>query len=768
MHHRIALAKSLRHFLQGSCLCLCLSAGLIGAETPPPAEKLVPKLAVAYPFETLETNLPPIILQKKLQTDPLLALGFLDVTLYGADATGKIDSTAAIQNAMDDGYFYGYVCYFPAGTYLVSDTLCGMQRSWKHEDNPYWHLSRRKAHLLMGEKGKRPTIKLADRAAGFDDPRHVKAVLQMWSQPQPESSRVPSTRIEDEQGSSQINQKVRGLNFDLSGAGHRGAVAIRMNGAQGSTIEDVSINASGAFAGLFNLPGHGGGVFNIEVTGGRHAVYIEKKGYTCIAGARFIGQTDLVLFDFHPSPLTMVGFLVEKSSGPAFRPNPKNQTWIPGGLSLVDGVIQLQKTGKAIDNPVPNMLTVNNVRCLNADVLVGQDAAGDIKGSGKPDVWDLIDEYASCWRGTFWAGEKKSFSITNGKIHRDTISRITRGAGPPAADPRVRHVWNEADFPGFRDADAVNIKTLGARGDGVHDDTSAIERAIAFHKKIFFPRGIYLVNRTLLLKKDTQLIGAAPINTIIQADARTWKPTAETTIIATEDASDGTAVLADIDIRVPTRDGESVYFNCLHWRAGRASLIRDVTFSDLYWLRQPVACDFRLIKITGNGGGRWYGIYCFPFGRYSLHPDYRHILVSGTREPLAFYALECERAQGRAQAEIRHSENVSIYLLKSEHNHVPLLINSSKKIRVYGYGGPASPLPGLALFEVIDSRDVRIINICPTNLKPRDAPYGVLQPRDPGTGVNVDPALDFLVQEDYFNARTQVSRIHTLSQFSRD
>jgi hypothetical protein len=48
-----------------------------------------------------------------LPQDDLIALGYLDVTLYGADPTGKIDSTSAIQKAIDDGYQHRLVIFFP-------------------------------------------------------------------------------------------------------------------------------------------------------------------------------------------------------------------------------------------------------------------------------------------------------------------------------------------------------------------------------------------------------------------------------------------------------------------------------------------------------------------------------------------------------------------------------------------------------------------------------------------------------------------------------
>lgn len=59
------------------------------------------------------------------RNDSLARLGLLDVTKppYSADPAGRADSTAAIQRAVNDARDRGLVCFFPEGTYLISDTI---------------------------------------------------------------------------------------------------------------------------------------------------------------------------------------------------------------------------------------------------------------------------------------------------------------------------------------------------------------------------------------------------------------------------------------------------------------------------------------------------------------------------------------------------------------------------------------------------------------------------------------------------------------------
>lgn len=59
----------------------------------------------------------------------------------------------------------------------------------------------------------------------------------------------------------------------------------------------------------------------------------------------------------------------------------------------------------------------------------------------------------------------------------------------------------------------VNIKQMGAKGDGETDDTKIIQDAIKTYSTVYFPQGLYHITRTIKLKPNSVLIGLHPVAT---------------------------------------------------------------------------------------------------------------------------------------------------------------------------------------------------------------------------------------------------------------
>ena len=67
-------------------------------------------------------------------------------------------------------------------------------------------------------------------------------------------------------------------------------------------------------------------------------------------------------------------------------------------------------------------------------------------------------------------------------------------------------------------SDLVSIKDFGAMGDGLSDDTLAIQQALTAYDSVYIPEGNYLVSGTITLGEKQTLIGAGQTSNIIAQD----------------------------------------------------------------------------------------------------------------------------------------------------------------------------------------------------------------------------------------------------------
>jgi hypothetical protein len=118
----------------------------------------------------------------------------------------------------------------------------------------------------------------------------------------------------------------------------------------------------------------------------------------------------------------------------------------------------------------------------------------------------------------------------------------------------------------------VNLRSLGVKGDGVTDDTAAIQKAIDTHKVLYIPIGRYIVSDTLHLRPDTVLVGLHPSATqfdILDKTAAFQGPAAPKALI--EAPQGGHNIVSGIGLSTGGINSRAV--GAL-WMAGRRTLPR--------------------------------------------------------------------------------------------------------------------------------------------------------------------------------------------------
>ena len=699
----------------------------------------------------------------ELGNPSLAALGFVDVTAapFSADPGGTHDSTEALQAAIVFARDHQMVCFFPPGEYKVSNTLtCEQYRPMRRDGTR--HGTRDYPCVLVGSRraAARPRIVLAAGSPGFSDPDRPKYVVHFWS-----AGNGKEMPVDQPQPNISMNQMLVGIDITI-GPGNSGAVGIRHRAAQGSGVQDCTIDATHGHCGLEGGAGSGGSHTNVTVQGGRIGIDMRQtQPAPTLTGCTLIGQTQTALIVSSRQALSAVGLKVEtETSGPAIVTE-KQWSAHHGQLCLIDSQIIFHTPGENTAIEAESSLYLNNVYIHGAETLVRQPDKPPLR-TGAPG-WVHVEEYAGGVAERYPArkNDKRTFVypapiFVDGKsIEAPFLASVKPGRTPPA-DLQSRHLWND-QFPGWESPGAVNVKDApyGAAGDGVADDADAIQRAIYEHEIVLLPAGEYAVSKTLQLRPDTKLLGVHRcFSWLVPLDrdgGDFQDPGHPRPVVRTADDAQAETVVAFLGIR-SLRKSTAAY--CLHWQAGRRSIYRAVNV-DFDYSSPPQGLarstdpaeakrlyNHPLVRIDGNGGGRWYNFHQESSRGHG--PDYRHLLIEGTTEPIDMYQCNPEHARSDANMEIRGAKHVSIYGVKGEYNRPIILVRDSDRIRIFGYGGNAAAVEGGALFVIERTANLVLANLVDS---PR-LPQGVSDTYFSGDGV--DPSRWHMVLDRRPNGQT--------------
>ena len=675
--------------------------------------------------------------KSKLGNPSLAALGFVDVTAapFSADPQGKRDSTEALQQAIDFARDHQMVCFFPPGLYKVSDTLnCEQYRPMRRDGKRQG--TRDYPCVLRGSRRaeERPRIVLAPRSEGFSDTENPKYVIHFWSPGA--GTEMP---VDQPQPNISMNQMLVGIDVTI-GPGNAGAVGVRHRAAQGSGVQDCTIDATHGYCGLEGGAGSGGSHANVTVIGGRIGMDMRQtQPAPTLTGCTLIGQTETALICSSRQALCAVGLRIEtETSGPAIITE-KQWGAHHGQLCLIDSQIIMRNAGKNTAIEAASSLYLSNVYISDAETLVRQPDRPALR-AGEPG-WVRIKEYAGGVAESFRTRkyDNRTFVypapifVDGKRLETPLLADVEPGRTPPT-DLQSRHLWDK-QFPGWESPAAINVKDVpyGAAGDGATDDAAAIQRAVDEHEIVFLPKGHYAVSKTIRLRPHTKLIGAHRCFTWLEpidCDGGDFHdPAHPQPVVCTANDAQAETAIAFLGIRT-LRESSAAY--CLHWRAGRRSIFRDTNIA--FSFRAPPQGPARLmdaneakqiynhpiVRIDGHGGGRWYNFHQESSRGHGR--DYRHLLISGTTEPLHMYQCNPEHARSDANLEMRNARYVSLYGVKGEYNQPIILVRDCDHVRIFGYGGNAAAHEDQALFVVERTDNFLLANLVDSPRMPQGIP----------------------------------------------
>jgi hypothetical protein len=677
------------------------------------------------------------------QNDPLIYAGYLDVTLYGADPTGKADSTAAFQNAMLDAsgnstnaVGNSMLVYVPSGTYLISNTITGYQScsGSSPASNPGYGSIQKyggvSAPGLVGPgSGPRPTIVLKDHT--FTDAGNPQPMIHLVNSPNAGAGGCGGQYA----GSPQVgafdilfNAVVRDIN--LTTGNNPGAIGVQFYSAQKSYMQNVLVDATNGYIGLQGAPATDMWT-NVEVRGGQYGVWIDKTaGVSAIAGLTLESQSVAGIYFNAIGDLALSGFNIQETNPAATAIVTAAQVAQGSTISLIDGVISTTSAGQAaISNLGDDGLYLNDVYMQAPKVLIGNTHSTTIAASG---AMQLIGEYSHADQGTNadstsnpggYALASSSFVNDSLQIGAD-FGPVYGTGGTPPTDLVIRHLPGQ--MPWAFDADALWATDYGADPTGFKDSTAQIQNAIdAAHAggsdKVFLPRGDYSISATLKLYPNTKFFGLPGLYSQLLGYGwvthHTLQPYLQVGDAVGNAAATqaGHAIVSDIAIQLPSDatayaayatllpngganydPADQTYLYAVEWQTGRSSVSNQLSIGyqgqGNVTDRTPVPAGGilitpatrNLVLLDHSGGGRWYGLQ-IEGGSFNS-PTGNSLYATGTSMPLSIYGSNIEHAAGASFYGFSNASNIRVLGTKTESGAAPywFTIDNSNNIMLSG------------------------------------------------------------------------------------
>eukprot|EP00039_Didymoeca_costata_P032610 m.38547 g.38547 ORF g.38547 m.38547 type:complete len:833 (-) comp9448_c0_seq1:107-2605(-) len=513
-------------------------------------------------------------------TERSLPFGVHSIVDYGADSSGQHDSTAALQRAMTAARTQNVSLFVPFGCYIITDVINATEPR-----NGRWQPiiifgekeeSKDTQPLMHEEEPLRPIFFLPPNTPGYTNPQKARPMFSFWADwcLAPGADTVYDTDEWCTPGATvgmspyMFNMVFQDIHLEISN-GNPGAIGIDMLGAQGCTIQDVTIRAApDALAGVFGGNGGGGSFVGITVIGGRYGIDNRKSEFGTIVTPKLINQTCAGLLvgsglrgSMHASGATSYTGLVLQGNPqlggvlaginlPLF-PDFCAAPIIPGGwrsppylhnneraggkpaksalldsISLIDGFI-------SIDNESTACIVVNGSAYINNTYTTGCNkviVAGGIvrvKSANRAHIAEAAigrTDNENIGNGPY--GSYRTTININGEASMTPILTVDTNDGPntiPPASLSTRHHWGTM-APDWQSSGAVDAKQLGAKGDGVTDDWMALQRAVQTHDIVMLPKGYYRLSQPLVLSRPgSALIGIGLSRSILMPTSKGWE-----------------------------------------------------------------------------------------------------------------------------------------------------------------------------------------------------------------------------------------------------
>ncbi|KAL2022498.1 hypothetical protein VTK56DRAFT_5105 [Thermocarpiscus australiensis] len=411
---------------------------------------------------------------------------FRNVRDYGAKGDGVSDDTAAINQAISDGNRCGEGCtsqtttpalvYFPPGTYVVSKPII-----------PFYYTQ------LVGDAASLPTLKASADFSGMAvidaDPYDDKG-NNWWT------------------NQNNFFRQVRNFVIDLTAMPAEVGAGIHWQVAQATSLQNIVFNMrtdggdSNRQQGIFMDNGSGGFMVDLTFNGGQYGAFFGNQQFTTRNLTFNNCQTAIFMnwnwaWTFQDVKINNCQVGIDMSNG-----GPQGQT--VGSVLLLDSQFTNTPIGikTAYDPSSPQTngtLILDNVDMTGTSQAVFNEDTGAVILPGNQKV------------GFFAQGRTYgAIGGTSGKAVQSPQQAVQKPGVLLDSNTGKVFTRSKPQYENVPISNFVSVKANGAKGDGVTDDTAAIQAI--FDKAtpeqiVYFDHGAYIITKTIKVPKNIKMTG---------------------------------------------------------------------------------------------------------------------------------------------------------------------------------------------------------------------------------------------------------------------
>jgi sugar lactone lactonase YvrE len=623
---------------------------------------------------------------------------YLDAVEFGAHGDGIADDSAALQAALnkaESATAHEGILFVPSGRYRITRTIY------------VWPGVR-----VLGYGAQRPVFVLGASTPGFQKDIGVMVIFTGWTPAEqatrgrvpfsPPGTVPPNDTIADAHPST-FYSAMSNIDFEI-GEGNPAAVAIRMHAAQHAFLSHMSFHIGSGLAALTEV---GNEAEDLHFFGGRYGILTDKTSpawqFTLI-DSTFEGQRESAIRE-HEAALTLIrDSFSNVPTAIDIDPEYSDELWAKDcRFENVSGQVVIISNEK---NPMTE-IGFENAVLENVPVFARfRESGKTVEGKVK----------------TYEVGSFNYGLIVPGEGVMGKLGTIYNAHPLSSMPPTLAHAIPRLPPT----TEWVNVHTLGVKGDGLTDDTAAIQKAIDTHRVLYFPSGHYIVKDTLNLRPDTVIVGLHPTLTqfvLLDGTQGFQGVGAPKALISAP--TGGTNMVSGFGIFTGGINARAV---ALLWKAGADSLVDDIRFlgghgSGVNPYNRDHTGDpdphkrwdgqYPSLWVADGGGGTFADIWTpNTFAQSGFY-------VSNTKTPGHVYELSTEH-HVRNEIRFDHVENWDVNAPQTEEESaespesLSLEFDWSRNITIanyHGYRVTRSRAPYAAAVRLYNSSDIHFRNV---------------------------------------------------------